>query len=125
MLIDTRFYLKKAYDFNTAWKDAERLLENPAILTGKEHRYYLAKADFMRQQKNNCQIMAIRQAFLEDQQGKTHQLVFYQDNNHEGEVYSLSMEQGNRCHIPKSVLLEHLAQEETDFIFSLESNHIP
>lgn len=119
MLIDTQFYLKKAHDFNTAWKEAEKLLEDPVTLTGQEHRYYLAKADFMRQQKNNCQIMAIRQAYLDNQQGKAHGLVFYQDTDHGGEVYSLSVQYGNRCHIPKNVLLEHLTQEEIDFIFSL------
>lgn len=120
MLLDTRFYLQKAHDFNTAWKEAEELLENPVQLTGQQHRYYHHKANFMRQQKNNCQIMAIRQAYLDNQQGKAHGLVFYQDTDHEGEVYSLSVQHGNRCHIPKNVLLEHLTQEEIDFIFSLQ-----
>lgn len=47
MLIDTHFYLKKAHDFNLAWKEADQL-KTAEHITATENQYYQHKSDFMR-----------------------------------------------------------------------------
>lgn len=123
---DPSSWLVHAAYYNGLWHQCDDSLRTTPLLklSETENNYYKSRRTLLLNQKQNCQLTALRLTYSESQLKKNsdHDIVLVLDPHEKGVsgesvFYSLySHQQPNyRCHIPYSVLLENLTTKEQDF----------
>ncbi|WP_230655820.1 hypothetical protein [Psychrobacter sp. I-STPA10] len=118
------YWIKQAANFNNQWKDTENKYqvlqqkENISSLEQCKLEFYQQQIRLLTQQKDNCQIMALRLAYHQTTILTESPIIIELDPNETGEIYSLEskdLEGKYRCHIPKQKLIQYFTDEELQF----------
>ena len=118
------YWIKQAADFNNQWEDIENKHQalqkklNISLLEQCKLEFYQQQIKLLTQQKDNCQIMALRLAFHQATTLTESPIIIELDPNESGKVYSLEsrdLKNKYRCHIPKQKLVQYLTNKELLF----------
>lgn len=123
---DPSSWLIYAAYYNRLWHQCDDFLRTnpPPKLSETENSYYKSRRTMLLNQKQNCQLTALRLTYSEYQlkESSEHDLVLELDPhekgmNDDGVFYSLYSQRhpNSRCHIPYSALLENLTKKELAF----------
>lgn len=119
-------WLIHASYYNRLWHQCDDFLRTDSLpdFSEAEDSYYKSRRTLLLNQKQNCQLTALRLTYSDGHQkdSSEHDLVLVLDShekgvNGEGVFYSLYARQhpDSRCHIPHSALLENLTTKELIF----------
>lgn len=119
-------WLIRAAHYNRLWHQCDDFLraEITVKLSENESRYYNSRRTLLLNQKQNCQLTALRLTYSDSQlTGQLeHDLVLEIDPyekgiSGDGVFYSLYTQQQphSKCHIPYRILLENLTKKEQVF----------
>lgn len=123
---DASTWLIHAVYYNNLWHQCDDYLRTNPLpeLSKVENNYYKSRRTLLLNQKQNCQLTALRLTYSESQLNEylEHDLILMLDPdekgiNGDGVFYSLYARQhpDRKCHIPYSVLLENLTKKEQIF----------
>lgn len=128
---DVSIWLIHAAYYNNLWHQCDNFLRTSPLpeLNKTENSYHKSQRTLLLNQKQNCQLTALRLTYSESQLNEysEHDLILIIDPyekgmNGDGIFYSLYVRQhpDRKCHIPHNVLLENLTTKELVF-FNIES----
>ena len=120
------YWLIRAAHYNRLWHQCDDFLraDSCSELSDIESNYYQIRRTLLLNQKQNCQLTALRLTYSKHQLAESHKysLVIELDPHEkgvkgDGVFYSLYAHQQphNKCHIPYRVLLENLTTKEQRF----------
>lgn len=123
---DASIWLIHASYYNSLWHQCDEFLRTNPIpeLSKTEDSYHKSQRTLVLNQKQNCQLTALRLTYSESQLNEysEHDLILVLDPDErgvsgDGIFYSLYARQypDRKCHIPHSALLENLTTKELVF----------
>lgn len=123
---DPSSWMIHASYYNHLWHQCDDFLRTDPLpeLSETEDKYYKSRRTTLLNQKQNCQLTALRLTYTESQltASPEQKLVLVLDPhekgiNGDGVFYSLYAHQhpNSKCHIPRSTLLENLTTKEQIF----------